>query len=295
MKIKHKLLLDYQHLTSDKKIFMIKSGTIINDYIYQVGSEEIIIDSDIVNGNPDIFSPVDWKQELHSYIKTNKFPQPKTLAGKLEPFIEEMIISSFNKEGSGVNIDEDRLDEIEKKESELKRKESRLKEKEEEIEIRNNRVEKREKDQKDELLELDKKEDDIRQKQSIIKETELEIQKKIQEINNKERNIDRSILESSKDMDNKYKELQDKIDADIRKVEEREKTSEINLKTIKEREDKLIKRESEINNLIREIESKKEELNLYGDELRKLDQEIKDWENTHWKFKRNRKPPSAID
>ena len=95
MKVKHKLLLDYQHLTSDKKIFMIKTGTILNNYVYQVGSEEIIIDSDIVNGNPDIFSPVDWKQELHSYIKTNKFPQPKTLAAKLEPFIEEMILSSI--------------------------------------------------------------------------------------------------------------------------------------------------------------------------------------------------------
>ena len=26
----------------------------------------------------------------------------------------------------------------------------------------------------------------------------------------------------------------------------------------------------------------------------KLDQEIKDWENLHWKFQRNNIPPSAI-
>ena len=87
---------------------MIKTGTILNNYVYQVGSEEIIIDSDIVNGNPDIFSPVDWKQELHSYIKTNKFPQPKTLAAKLEPFIEEMILSSIGS-NNGVQVDEERL------------------------------------------------------------------------------------------------------------------------------------------------------------------------------------------
>ena len=204
MKVKHKLLIDYQHLTSDKKIFMIKTGTILNNYVYQVGAEEIVIDSDIVNGNPDIFSPVDWKQELHSYIKTNKFPQPKTLAGKLEPFIEEMILSSMGGSNDVIQVDEERLAEIERKESELNSRERRIKSKEEEIEIRLNRVEKRENDYKDDLKSLDKKEDDLRSQSRELTERELDLQDKIQDLNEKERNFDRSVLESAKDMDVKY-------------------------------------------------------------------------------------------
>jgi DNA-directed RNA polymerase subunit beta len=41
MKIKHKLLSDYQYITPDKKIFLIKSGTIIEEYQYKLKGENI--------------------------------------------------------------------------------------------------------------------------------------------------------------------------------------------------------------------------------------------------------------
>jgi hypothetical protein len=39
MKIKHKLLSDYQYVSPDKKIFLIKSGTIIEEYFYKLKSD----------------------------------------------------------------------------------------------------------------------------------------------------------------------------------------------------------------------------------------------------------------
>jgi len=93
---------------------LIKAGTILNNYIYDINGDEISIDSDIVNSNPSIFGAIDWKQELHSYIKSNKLPQPKTLAKKLEPFIEQMVLSD---KANSPSIDED---EIKEREYELK-------------------------------------------------------------------------------------------------------------------------------------------------------------------------------
>ena len=81
-----------------------------------------------------------------------------------------------------------------------------------------------------------------------------------EDINEKERNLDRTILESSKDIDIKYTELQSKIDKDLRIVTEKEKDLEVTLKDIKKREDRLLDRESEIDDLLRDIERKKEDL-----------------------------------
>jgi hypothetical protein len=292
MKIKHKLLTDYQHLSNDKKIFMIKSGTILNNYTYLIGMEEIVIDKDIINGNPNIFSPVDWKQELHSYIKVNKFPQPKTLASKMEPFIEEMIISSM---GSGdiTHVDDEKYREIERRERDLNNRESRISDKEEEIEIRLNRVGKREESYKEDLKSLDKKEDELRERSRVLTEKQLDLEDKIQDLNEKERNFDRSILESAKDLDVKYIDLQNKIDRDLKIVTEKEKDLEVLTKEIKRKEDRLTQRESEIDDKIRDFDIKYDQFKNWENELRKLDKEIKDWENMHWKFKRSVKPPSV--
>lgn len=295
MKIKHKLQSDYQHLSVDKKIFLIKAGTILNNYIYQVKDEEIVIDSDIVNSNPEIFKPVDWKQELHAYIKSNKLPQPKTLANKLEPFIEEMILAGSN--NSKLEVDEDKIKELEHKESDLDRRDKKIKDKEEEIEIRLKRVEKREIDYKEDLKILDKKEDDLRGVSKSLKERELDIEDKLQDINEKERNLESIILEKSQekvDLDDKYKKLQSKIDKDIELVSNKEKAIEKLNKELLNKESEINDKESEINDKIRDFEIKVEEFKQWGEEVEKLDKEIKDWEDLHWKFKRTTKPPSAI-
>jgi DNA repair exonuclease SbcCD ATPase subunit len=294
MKIKHKLLSDYQFLSSEKKIFLIKSGTIIEEYLYKIKNESISIDKQIVDANPEIFQIIDWKAEMLSYMKSQKFPTPSQFHKKLIPFIEEMVLSSIQQNSGPVsNIDESKVKELEWKEIDLNNREKRIKDKEEEMEIRLKRVEKREQDHKEELKSLDKKEDELREKSREVTEKKLDLEDKIQDLNEKERNFDRSVLESAGQIDEKYKELQNKIDIDLQIVSDKEKDLEKLSKELKRKEDDLITRESELEDRVRDFELSKEEWNLYTEEVKKLDKEIKDWEKLHFKFKRSKKPPSA--
>lgn len=291
MKIKHKLLSDYQFLSNDKKIFLIKAGTIIEQYTYKVKSENISIDREVVDANPQLFQIIDWKAELLSYMKLQKLPTPAQLHKKLVPFVEEMILSSIQQNTS--TYDDSKIKEIEWKEIDLITREKRIKDKEEEIDIRLKRVEKREEDHKQELKSLDKKEDELRIRSKELTEKQLDLEDKVQDLNEKERNFDRSILQSSSELDSKYAELQVKIDKDIREVTEKEKDLEVLSKDLKRKQEKLDQLESDIDDKIRNFEIQKEEWNLYTEEVVKLDKEIKDWEKLHFKFKRTRKPPSA--
>ena len=294
MRIKHKLLSDYQYTTPDKKIFLIKSGTILEEYVYKVKNESIIIDRDIIDNNPDFFEVVDWKYELMNYMKVQKLPTPAQLHKKIVPFIEEMVLSSISQNSnSGPVVDEAKVKELEWKEIDLNNREKRIKDKEEEMDIRLKRVEKRELDHKEELKSLDKKEDELRERSRELTEKQLDLEDKIQDLNEKERNFDRSVLESAGQLDEKYKELQDKIDKDLETVSEKEKELEKLSKEVKRKEDDLIKRESDLEDKVRDFEIKNEEFTQWGEEVFKLNKEIKDWENLHWKFKRTKKPPSA--
>jgi hypothetical protein len=293
MRIKHKLLSDYQYTTPDKKIFLIKSGTILEEYVYKVKNESIIIDRDIIDNNPDFFEVVDWKYELMNYMKVQKLPTPAQLHKKIVPFIEEMVLSSISQNSnSGPVVDEAKVKELEWKEIDLNNREKRISDKEEEIDIRLKRVEKREQDHKDELKGLDKKEDELRERSRELTEKQLDLEDKIQDLNEKERNFDRSVLESAGQLDEKYKELQQKIDKDLEVVSEKEKELEKLSKELKRKEDELIKRESAIEDKARDFDIKNEEFIQWSQEIIKLDKEIKDWEKLHWKFKRSAKPPS---
>ena len=293
MRIKHKLLSDYQYTTPDKKIFLIKSGTILEEYVYKVKNESIIIDRDIIDNNPDFFEVVDWKYELMNYMKVQKLPTPAQLHKKIVPFIEEMVLSSISQNSNtGPVVDEAKVKELEWKEIDLNNREKRISDKEEEIDIRLKRVEKREQDHKDELKGLDKKEDELRERSRELTEKQLDLEDKIQDLNEKERNFDRSVLESAGQLDEKYKELQQKIDKDLEVVSEKEKELEKLSKELKRKEDELIKRESAIEDKARDFDIKNEEFIQWSQEIIKLDKEIKDWEKLHWKFKRSAKPPS---
>ena len=295
MKIKHKLISDYQYTTADKKIFLIKSGTIIEEYLYKIKGENIPIDKAIVEANPQLFHPIDWKAEMLSYMKVQKFPTPTQFHKKLIPFIEEMVLSSIQQNSAPVNtIDESKLKDLEWKEIDLNSREKRIKDKEEEIEIRLKRVEKREEDHKSEIKLIDKKEDELRSKSKELTERQLDIEDKLQDINEKERNFDRSVLEASKNLDVKYAELQEKIDRDLIIVSQKEQDLELLSKDLNRKQDELIERESDLAEVEKYLQIKIEEVNLEEESLMKLEQEIKDWENTHWKFQRNRIPPSAI-
>lgn len=254
MKIKHKLLSDYQYTNTDKKIFLIKSGTIIEEYIYKLKGESITIDKEIIDANPEIFSTIDWKAELLAYIKANKLPTPAVLTKKLIPFIDEMVLSGMQK-NVGPVVDESVVKELERKESDLNSREKRIKEKEDEIDIRIKRVEKREVEYKEDLKSLDKKEDELREKSKEVIEKGLDLDDKIQDINEKERNLDRTVLESSKEIDEKYVKLQKKIDSDLKVLSERERDLEAKSKSLSKKENDLTRIEGEIFDKSRGYES----------------------------------------
>jgi len=296
MKVKHKLLSDYQYISPDKKIFLIKSGTVIDEYVYKIKGESIQIDKEIVEANPQLFSPIDWKIELLSYMRAEKMPQPAQLGKKIIPFIEEMILSSIGQNShQGPVVDEYQIKELERKEKDLNNRELRIKDKEEEIDIRINRVEKREVSYKEDLKLLDKKEDELRERGRLLTEKQLDLEDRAQDLNERERNLDRSLLKSSAELDSKYADLQKKIDADLDTVTKKERDLEIRLKELSRRESEVESRESLSLDKIRDFELKLEEYKRNEDEVRRLHQEITDWEGLHWKLKRNTKPPSAIE
>lgn len=310
MKIKHKLLNDFQFLSPDKKIFILKKGVILEEYNYRVKTDIIPIDKDIVDNNPEYFEIIDWKVELLSYMKVNKMPQPAQLGKKLIPFIEEMVLSSIGQKNSDVVIkmDDSKIRELEEKETELFKQEQNiqrekvsietktkiLKDKEEDISIRLSRVEKRESDIKLELKEIDKKEDLIREKNREIINRELEIEDKVQDINERSRDMDLNMLKSSEEIDSKYKELQSKLDLDIKELTNKEREFELKLKDLSKRESNIENMESDIKNRLDELVDKERQFNDFKNEILKLDEEIKNWEGMHWKFKRSIAPPSAI-
>lgn len=293
MKLKHKVIKEFQFLTPDKKILILKVNTVLEEYVYSQKDESIVIDKDIVDNNPEFFQEVDWKAELLSYLKSNKIPQPAVLSKKLIPFIDEMILADVS-ETTGTVVDEDYVKELEQKEYDLSRKESRLSDIEEDIELRLSRIKKREEDYKEDLKKLDKKEDDLRQKVKEISDKELKIQDALQDLNERERNLKSEILNSSQDIDGKYKELQDKIEHDLKSLSEKERELEEDQKELKELNDSLIQKEAELEDRIRDFEIKIEEAQVWEAELHKLNGEINDWESLHWKFQRNVVPPSAI-
>lgn len=296
MKIKHKVIKEFQYLSPDKKIFILKIGTILEEYNYRVKTEIIPIDKDIIDNNPEFFEVIDWKNELLSYMRAEKLPQPAQLGKKIIPFIEEMILSSIGQNSQqGQVIDEYQIKELERKEKDLNNRELRIKDKEEEIEIRISRVEKREESYKEDLKLLDKKEDDLRERNRLLTEKQLDLEDKTQDLNERERNFDRSILQSASELDSKYAELQKKIDSDLEIVTNKEKELELKSKDLGRRESDIEQRESDISDKIRDFEIRLEEFKMHEEEIRKLNQEIMDWENLHWKLKRGNKPPSAIE
>lgn len=307
MKIKHKLLNDFQFLSPDKKIFILKKGVILEEYNYRVKTDIIPIDKDIVDNNPEYFEIIDWKVELLTYMKANKMPQPAQLGKKLIPFIEEMVLSTVSQSVSP-KLDDSKIKELEEKETELFKEEQNIqrikisfdtrekliKDKEEEIDVRLKRLEKKESDCKSDLISLEKKEEELRVKSKEVVDKNLELDDKLQDIRELERNLNLNSLKSSEEIDFKYAELQSKMDSDLKKLSDGEKDLEVKLKELSKREKDLEKMEDEWNKKLNSIRDKEEELELFQNDLSRLNAEISNWENLHWKLRRNVTPPSAI-
>jgi DNA repair exonuclease SbcCD ATPase subunit len=261
MKIKHKVVKEFQYLSEDKKIFVLKAGTIIEEYNYKAKSETIAIDSAIIENNPEFFEIVDWKADLLAYIKANKLPTPAVLTKKLIPFFEDIFASSAS-QAAPVAVDDSFA-------KDLDRRDKKIQEKEDEIEIRLNRLDKRESEYKEDMKSLDKREDSIRERSRELVEKSLDLDDKTQDLNERERNIDRSALESSEEIDAKYEKLQKKIDLDLKALLKREKELESRLKDISKKEESLFNSENKIYEKSKAYELVSEELEAIEPLIRK--------------------------
>lgn len=268
MKIKHKLLSDYQYLAPDKKIFMIKSGTIIIDYIFKLKNENIYIDREIVDANPQIFQIIDWKAELLGYMKSEKLPQPAQLSKKLVPFIEEMILTMQNPNVSAPNPET--FKDMKKDSENMMRK--LFEKKEEEL-----------------LKDIEKRESDLK-KQYERKESELlkDIEKKESDLNSLKKSLDNkeSELKISEESQSKIKLLKDNLERKEIDILKEVEAKEIELKTLKINLDRLeadlISRERRIKDLenetderVKRVEKKEDDYKLDIKVLEKKDDEVR--------------------
>jgi hypothetical protein len=152
---------------------------------------------DIIKNNPDYFSFIDWKEELQSYLKVNKIPQPAVITKKLVPFIETMMEQGNSTikeivvekevfiENTKVITDDSLSIELETKIKKIKLKENQLdKEIEEtnakEIEATNRekRAQELEKTYTEKLKEVEDKESHLNSKQVELSEKELRLNEK---------------------------------------------------------------------------------------------------------------------
>lgn len=166
MNTKHKVLKDFQFITPDKKIIILKSKTILENYRYITKFESVMIEKDIVDNNPEFFSKVEWTEDLNTYLKLNKIPQPAIVTKKLIPFIEEMIKSNDPKSSN---------EEIYKKEIQLDSRSKELDEREDKLQKYNIDISLRE-------SELNKIKLEIELKTKELSEMETSINNKIKEL-----------------------------------------------------------------------------------------------------------------
>jgi hypothetical protein len=190
--MKHKVIKDFQLLV-DKKIVVLKSGTTLVDYKYITKSDNIQVEIDIVNQNPDYFLVIDWKTELTLYMKQNKLPQPAVLSKKLIPFIEEMFI---------LNVEKPKTDD--------------------DYDLKVKKVEKLEKELREELKDIDVKNELVRSKTLEIRKKEDELRDYEYELGKRERGMDKSLLESEKNVDFKQSEMNERLEKNLIELEARE-------------------------------------------------------------------------
>jgi DNA repair exonuclease SbcCD ATPase subunit len=209
MAVKHKVLKDFQLLTNDKKIIVLKAKTVLEDYKYVTKNDNVLVEREIIDNNPDFFAPIDWKEELNTYLRQNKIPQPAVITKKLVPFIEEMFVIQTD---SSQTIQQPSIDIIQK---------------ELEIESRTKRVEIKEAQLNLESSDLINKEAELLKREKQVQQKEEKISKLQSDLEEKERNLDMLILDSNKNLDSKQRELNDKLEAKIKEIEERESQLEV--------------------------------------------------------------------
>lgn len=198
--VKHKVLKDFQFLTPERKIIILKAKTVLQNFRYITKSDNVIIDRDIIENNPDYFSIVDWKEELTNFLKTNKIPQPAIISKKIVPFIEEMFVITTSTE----TIKEDTT----QKTIELESKSKRLDLKEQGLTDLENTLLQQESD-------LNRKEKSLNSREERLKASEERL--RIRELD-----LDSLMNDTHRDLDSKQKDFNDKLEQKLKEISERE-------------------------------------------------------------------------
>lgn len=208
---KHKVIQDFQFISTDKRIFVLKTGTILEDYVYKTKDSDIKIDEEIINSNTSYFQMIDWKIELLSFLKINKIPQPAVLSKKLIPFFEEILLSNTTSNIGEIDyINETKLLRI--KNAELSNMENDLISKNEILVNKISEISKKEYElnlsslessskinqlESELIIKTQKMEDDYKKNQSDIDNIKNELSKKENEIIERENELERKIIENS--------------------------------------------------------------------------------------------------
>ena len=297
MIIRHKILKDFQLLTSDKKIIILKTGSLLEGYKYTTKNDSVKLDRDIVESNPDYFLLLDCKVELVNVMKAAKIQTPAIIAKKIMPFLEEILLSS-----SGGTADNSQ--EREELEQEYREKLRAVKDKEISLDAELTRVARREKEIEVDLEEAEKR---IRKRQLEIdeisngidkltqaKERELEIkyqklendlrsewQEKVNELSRKENLLAQRVLEiETKEGDNlrKLKDIQGKEEK-LREFEASLNSKEMNIESIimdsqKNLDQKQKEMMQNVKNSMKELQEKESGYNQKMDELEEREKNI---------------------
>jgi chromosome segregation ATPase len=152
----------------------------------------------------------------------------------------------------------------------------------------------------------------IQEKEEILKSKESELETILKK---KEEELISKLKEEEEEFNQKIKTSQKKLD-ELKKEEESIKNrisseeyriAKMEDDILKEKENLLKEREeleedkedfnnrySNIDESMEELRIKENEIESMKEELMALDKEIKEWESTHWRLRRGKKPPSAI-
>lgn len=206
--VKHKVLKDFQFLTPERKIIILKAKTILQNFRYLTKTENVVIEREIIENNPDYFSIVDWKEELTNFLKSNKIPQPAVISKKIVPFIEEMFVIT----GMSESIKDDNPS----KSLELEAKTKRLDLKESQLNVLEN-----------ELIQL---ESDLNRKEKILNQKEERLNLSEERLRVRELDLDALMTDTHRDLDTKQKEFNNKLEEKLREISDRENQLDLRAK-----------------------------------------------------------------
>ncbi len=276
MKMKHKIIKDFSYISADKKITLLKSGTMIEDYMYRTKTESILLDRDVVNSNADYFQMIDWKQDLLAHMKQNKIAQPAVIAKKLFPYLEEMLVMGIAAQSNISDTEKEYRDKIAELDKEIKDRRRELDQKEKELEtVLTQKEIELEKTYRSKLMEVTSKEAELQKKILEIQRNAGDSTSSQLEVQNLKNQLQIRELEIQKDAETKLTEAQIELEKNYREklLSVLEKESSLDIKNAR-----LNQRQEEYDKTIQRLEEKEQAIRDKQEELSRKTEELRDME-----------------